>query len=281
MNTKVIAALMVGGLAGVTYAQTPKETGQPPARSPLSGPKVPDRTGKPTLVERGSDGKVARLEEWPALAAVRKLKLDDKSKAAVAKLEAEQAAAVDKFMGGNLLEVAAVASAFQSGDLKEGLAGVRKLKQDHPVLEQRELLSQKIGALLPKEQEKELQLMVQEYWNALIQEETDAANAKGEKVSMGKVAGAEALRLLGKDIKASYERVIGQRVKEFDTLIKSLGLSAEQEGRVRKITDDAFAKAKGNPEKVNKSEVFWKIWGELDAKQRAQLVERVKQTGEK
>lgn len=281
MNTKLVAAMVAGAMVGVASAQATKENGQPPARTPLSGPKVPDRTGKPTLVERGSDGKVARLEEWPALVAVRKLKLDDKSKAAVAKLEAEQAAAMDKFLGGNLLAVAAVANAFQSGDVKEGLAGIRKLKQDHPALEQRELLSQKIGALLPKEQEKELQLMVQEYWNALIQEETDAANAKGEKVSMGKVAGAEALRLLGKDFKASYERVIGQRVKDFDALIKSLGLNAEQEGRVRKITDDAFAKAKGNPEKMNKSEVFWKIWRELDAKQRDLLVEHVKQAGEK
>jgi hypothetical protein len=287
MNTKLITVL-AAGMCGAAFGQAEKTPAQPatatpPAEhSPLAGPKVPDRTGKPTLVERSADGKVVRLDEWPALAAARKLKLDDKTRAAISKLEVEQTTAMDKFLGGNLLAVAAVANSFQSGNMKEGLAGIRKLRDEHPILNQRELLGQKISGLLDKEQATELRLMTEEYWNALIQEETETAKAKGEKASMGKVASGEALRLLGQDIKASYERVIGQRVKDFDALIKTLGLSAEQESRVRKITDEAFAKSKGNYDKVNKSDVFWKIWRELDAHQRDVLVEQIKkQQGEK
>lgn len=282
MNTKLIAVLATGLVVCTAAAQAEKGSPPPPERSPLSGPRVPDRTGKPTLVQRSADGKVVRLEEWPALAAVRKLKLDEKTQAAVTKVEVEQAQAMDKFLSENLLAVAAVANAFQSGDAKAGLAGVRKLRQDHPVFAERELLLQRMSELLPQEQQTELRLMVEEYWNALIQEEAESAKARDEKSSPGKVASAEAMRMLGQDIKASYERVIGQRVKDFDALIKSLGLTPEQESRVRRIADDSFARAKGNPEKVNKVDVFWKIWKELDARQRDALFEHVRrEQGEK
>lgn len=276
MNTKLISVLATGMIACAAAAQADKNAPPPPERTPLSGPRVPDRTGKPTLVERGADGKVVRLEEWPALAAVRKLKLDEKTQAAITRVEVEQAQAMDKFLSGNLPAVAAVANAFQSGDTKAGLAGVRKLRQDHPVFAERELLLQRMSALLPAEQQTEVRLMVEEYWNALIQEEAESAKARGEKSSPGKVASVEALRMLGQDIKASYERVIGQRVKDFDALIKSLGLSAEQESRVRKIADDSFARAKGNADKINKVDVFWKIWRELDAGQRDALFDYIK-----
>jgi hypothetical protein len=285
MNKQLIAVLatgviVCGAMGQATTQPTKQPAGTPPApKSPLAGPKVPDRTGKPTIVERGMDGKVTKIDEWPALAAVRKLKLDEKTKAAVAKLELEQAAAMDKMLSENLLEVAAVANFFQSGDAKEGLAGIKKLKEGNPVLEERSLLAQRISKLLPKEQGEELGQMVQEYWNALIQEADEAAKTRGEKSGAAKVAGAEALRLLGQDIKASYERVIGQQVKDFDALIKTLGLSGEQESRVRKIVDDAFAKAKGNTAKMSKSDVFWKVWKELNAEQRSVLVEQFKGKG--
>jgi hypothetical protein len=297
MNKQLIAVIAAGLIAGGVLAQEGKQpTAPPPApaekekqpaekspapHAPLAGPQVPDRTGKPTLVEHGLDGKVKRLDEWPALVAARKLPLDEKAKAAIAKLNAEQAAAMDKMMSESLPEIAVIASAFQSGDTAEGVAGIRKLKQNHPVLEERERLAQRIAALLDKEQGHEVSIMVQEYWNALIQEQTDAAKTRGEKGGAGKIAGAEALRLLGQDIKASYDRVIGQQVRDFDALIKTLGLTAEQESKVRKITDDAFAKANGNQAKVDKSAVFWKIWRELDSRQRALLIEQFKGKGKK
>lgn len=275
----VLAAAMVGGVAIAQQGGESKKpaASKPAEQSPMAGPKVGDRAGKPSVVERGIDGKVTRLDQWPALVAVKKLNLDEKSKAAVAKLEAEQAAAMDKMMSENLLEIAAIAGNFQSGDVMEGLAALKKLRQDHPVLQDREMLTQRISALLTKEQGAELSRMVQDYWQALIQEASDAASTRGEKGGAARVAGAEALRLLGQDVKASYERVIGQQVKDFDALIKTLGLSGEQESRVRRIVDDAFAKARGNSSKMNKSDVFWKVWKELDTNQRSLLVERFKE----
>ncbi|HYD01241.1 MAG TPA: hypothetical protein VEB22_08450, partial [Phycisphaerales bacterium] len=132
MMNNILPALLIGAMTTAAAAQATKPApAKPTEPSPLQGPKVPDRTGKPTLVTRGADGRVSRLDEWPALVAVRKLKLDEKTRAAVDKLELDQAAAMDKFLTGNLTEVAAVANAFQSGDVKEGVAGVRKLRQDH------------------------------------------------------------------------------------------------------------------------------------------------------
>ncbi|MFT3683394.1 MAG: hypothetical protein QM783_00475 [Phycisphaerales bacterium] len=289
MNMHVFAIIAAAGLSAAAFAQPPMEKkpaeqpstepqpeSKPAEKGPLSGPKLPDRTGKPTLVEHGADGKVKRLDEWPALAAVRKLPIDENAKKAIAKLEATQAAALDKMMTESLPEIAAIANAFQSGDTAEGLAGVRKLRLNHPVLDERELLAQRISALIGKEQGHELSLMVQEYWNALNQEAAGAAQSRGERTAANRVAMGEALRLLGQDIKASYDRVIGQQVHDFDVLIKSLGLTGEQESKVRAIVSDSFAKAGGNTSKVDKTAVFWKIWRELDTRQRAALADQFK-----
>lgn len=264
-------SLAVCGTAAGQGAEGPSGQDQP-----LSGPKVPDRTGKPTLVERGADGKVVRLEEWPTLAAVRKLKLDDAAKEAVRKIELEQAAAMDKFMSENLLEVARLAAAFEAGNVTEGLAGVRKLQKDHPVLEMRSRLSQTVGKVLSKEQDAELRAMIGEYWSALVAEEEGEAKARGERASPGKVASGEALRLLGQDIKASYQRVIGQRVRAFDEFVAGLGLEGEQEQRVRKVVQDAFTRAGGNEKKMDKASVFWAVWRELTPAQRDRLVDSFK-----
>jgi hypothetical protein len=293
MNTRLFAIIAAAGLAGAAFAQPaedhkpadqkpgeqpaePQPETKPTDKSPLAGPKLPDRTGKPTLVEHGADGKVKRLDEWPALAAVRKLPLDENAKKAVAKLEVEQAVAMDKMMTESLPEIAAIANAFQSGDTAEGLAGIRKLRQNHPVLAEREMLAQRISVLVGKEQGHELSLMVQEYWNALITEASGGAQTRAEMAAANRVASGEALRLLGQDIKASYDRVIGQQVRDFDALIKSLSLTAEQESKVRAIVNDAASKAGNNPSKMDKTAVFWKIWHELDARQRAAVTDQFK-----
>jgi hypothetical protein len=273
------------GLVGVALGDPQPEQPKTPAPAapetkpadPMGGPRVNSHASS-GIVEYDMAGKVVRLDVPPAEAALGKLKLDEATRKAADKVLLDRSAALDKFVQNNLLDLAATANAFQSGNKVEGLHLLNELRDKSPELNETAKLPQKLSAALPKEQGEKLRSMVGEYNQAIIKEETDAATAVGTKPKApGLYAVAENLRVMGLELKAAYERVIGQQTKEFEETLKALNLSAAQESRIRGIVGDAFQANKGKYSAADKTKVFWKVWAELEPAQRQELARRMRE----
>jgi hypothetical protein len=306
----VLAASLLGGVARGHGGDAPEDV--------LGGPRVAVPVAKKTLVQRGSDGKLVLLERQPAEAALDLINLDAKAKEKTQAVLLERSKAMDSFIQDNLLEVAAAANAFQSGQAVEGLRQLAILRGKSPALRGREKLADQLAAVLPRAQGDELKALVKEYWDAIAQEgaeqgeremkaEMEAGPGKGGDEMMGEApqvrepgavrrglaraggtGGAvarEALRLLGQDVKAAYERTILRQAADLEEILKRLNLQPQQEAKVRRHIDEALSEAasKGLSEsskKAARTKAFMKIWMELDADQKQELMKVLRERGD-
>jgi hypothetical protein len=281
----------------------------------LSGPRIaaPQQTKK-SLIQRDSEGKLVLLERQPAEAALDLLSLDDKSKAKAQEVLLARSKAMDAFLQDNLLEVAAAANAFQSGQAQEGLRQVMLLRGRSPALRGREKLTDELAAALPKKQGDELKALVKEYWEAIAKEGADQGQREQQTAMLegtdapesmtteddqpmnpiqrglaragggGAAIAREALRLLGQDIKAAYERTILSQSAELEESLKRLNLKPEQESRVRAHIQDAFSQNAGKKpsdatRKAAGTRAFLKVWQELDTSQKQELMKIMREKG--
>ncbi len=128
--------------------------------------------------------------------------------------------------------------------------------------------------------------MIQEYWKAVVDEDLAKPAAERERAPLrptkapawtisARPPRTEFARLAGQEIKSAYERTIGQQSRDFDALISQLGLTPEQESKVRKIVGDSFNKTYGKAAAPERAQVFWKVYAELDATQKQQVLDRI------
>jgi hypothetical protein len=272
--------------------QAPAKADQPaPAKdeTPLKGPTVATPSARPTLVQRDFAGKVIRLEMSPAEAAVKLLKLDDATRAKVDAVIQERSALLDKIVTDNLELLVKLQGARENPDQKEYGRLTRELAEKSTPLAQRGALAVELAGVLPADANTELKRLIQEYWKAIVDEDTAKPASQREPSEMDQPPSApasdpaakrEAMRdevrkMTGLEVKRAYERTIGARARDFDALIKDLNLSPEQESKIRKIVGDSFQKTYGKETAQERSRIFWLVYQALDADQQKALIAKV------
>jgi len=272
--------------------------GEPPTGdAPLSGPSVTTPAKKATIVERDVAGKVKRLDATPAEAAVRAMKLDKETRAKVDEIFAKQAAALDAIVSENLKLIVQVSQAKDSGKHDEQRAALAELMEVAKPLRDRGMLGQQLAGVLSAEETRQMRTMVQGYFEAVQKDledapamAPDAAKPDGAAGKSDKKRGpdrggsamrGEILQIAGNEIRRAYERVVTQRSREFDETLKTLGLTPEQESKVRKIVGDSFVAKYGKASPAEQARVFREVYLTLDESQRAQLAKMLRPAPEK
>ena len=265
--------------------ETPSKEGGPDGG--LGGPKVTEAKAA-TLVVRDMSGRVQRLEVPPAEAALKFLGLSEEQKAKIDVVLAERATIMDSIVRDHLKEVVQLAGLGQSGVKPGGAApqidgkpdaDAAKVRTEYRELMQgliaaaeplrkRGVLGQELQPILNTEQKALLRQLNEEYMQARISDEVEAAKARGEVLRPQQVLTTESLTFVGNEIKRAYERVVGQKSKDFEALIAALGLSPEQEGTIRKVAGDSFVTNYGKQSPMEKARVFGEVYRVLTAGQR-------------
>lgn len=93
----------------------------------------------------------------------------------------------------------------------------------------------------------------------------------GRAGSERQLLAAESLRVFGQEIRASYDRVIGQATQRLDATLSQLNLTGEQDSKIRNLITEFGQKTRLNPTAQQKAELFRAVWAELNAEQREQL----------
>ncbi|MBL8756970.1 MAG: hypothetical protein JNK35_00905 [Phycisphaerae bacterium] len=247
---------------------------------PLSGPAVRDPRVGVTLVDRDLSGNVRRLDVTPIEAALRLLRLDEQTRAGVEKALLARARLLDDVVAEHLGLLARVAGATQAGRRDEAMKLLRELAEAAPALKDLSALQGDVHAVLPTPQRDELIRLTQDYWNAIIEEAEARAKASGKEFKPGEtreLMRREFLAIAAQEVRRAYDRVVGQKVRDFEGLLKALNLTPEQEGRIRQIVGDAFQRNEGRPRMDETARIITQVYRALEPEQREILVERLRE----
>jgi hypothetical protein len=316
-NSRSVVPLIVLLAAGAAWSAEPNATAPdspPAAADPLAGPRVreggSDRAdGAPTLIERTFEGKLKRYDTRIEEAAAERLDLSPAEREEVSAILAARAAKMDGIVRENVELLLKGLSARESGDrtlIRENLLVMSEKFGD---LADRGGLLDELADALPTEKADELRAMVQEYWRALIEEETakqrrdrvkfmeDAPageepgehgvkdepapdmdsmpnqRAGGTRAGSRQVLTRLALEEFGREIRRSYDRIAQDGQKRLDEVIKQLALTPEQESRVRQIVLQHAQESKLNPGSKQKTKLFFDVLRELSPEQRRTFME--------
>jgi hypothetical protein len=239
-----------------------------PETDALAGPTVaPDAPA--SLVVRDFDGKLRRLEIPAEEAALELLKLPPEEQAKADAVIAARRAQLDAIVGQNLELLLKFKTAKEAGSAQEVQQYLRQmLAKLGPVRDKGRLVDQ-LGAVLSPEKATELRRLSAEYWKAVIDDET------GDSGERAKVTGRVMLGAIGLEIKRAYETRVGGQLAEVDDLIARLGLTAEQESKVRAVVLEYGQQTLGKPTDSQRAKLFTDLNTILTKEQRGVFLREI------
>ena len=251
-----------------------------------------------TLVEYDFPGKVRRLEGAPEEIAARLLDLDAMIREKIDAVIAARVRRLDEFVGQNLELLTKLETAGATGDkLDQALLLAEAANKLSPVWLKGSFRSQ-IEKLLPESQKAEFARLVDEYWDAIVNEqqagaaseasavtsaETNTApkNSKSSKKSQPQpkvkkksrfeIVTAERLASFAKEIERAFERQLQSGDIIYQYIAAGIDLTDDQRGRIRELCADFAERTKMSPTEKQNQELFIKIAGTLDTKQQLAL----------
>lgn len=241
---------------------------------PLAGPSVSEST-QATLVERDFTGRIKRTEVPPEEAALALLTLTTEEKAATARILAERAAILDKVVLGNIDLLLQLVSASAAGERAEQAELGARLGAQLQPLRDRGPLADELAGALAEDKGRRLKTLVREYWAAVVQEGTADARKAGEDVRPAQIIAREMRASVGQEIRRSYERQVTARVAELDKQLAAMGLSPEQEGKIRALITEYGQRTLLKPTEADRRRLFAAIMAELSPEQRRAFVKQV------
>jgi hypothetical protein len=238
----------------------------------LAGPSVSEEAPT-TLVRLGYDGAIERPGVRIEEAALELLELDASARARVDEIVAERAAILDKAVIENIELLVEFQSAKSAGDELRQAALIGRFVRSLAALEERGSLREELGRALGDDEKARFESLIDEYNQAILAEARDAAKERGERFIQFRFVQIERLKVLGQEIKRSYDRQIGSRTEDFERLLAALALSPEREAEVRRVVTDFARRTLLNPDEKDRAGLFIRIASMLSADERRRLVE--------
>lgn len=259
MNPRLFA-LIVGSAAFPAPLASAQDSA-PADPSPLSGPSVPDETASPR-VQRDFEGNMKPLEVRPEIAALDELTLSEAERLGVDGVLAKRTATMERLIRENI-DLLLRAQAVREGNDPEARRALledfgkafKELTADGP-------LSEQIAAAMSEENAEKFNAINKEYWRELIGPEP----GDGDR-GRGRIARV-AVKLLGQEVKQTYERMIGDGKEQLERVIAELQLTPEQEAKIRAIVTEFGQKTKLNPTGMQRVGLFAQVAKELTPEQR-------------
>ncbi len=289
-NTARIAAALSGLLAvGPALAQ-PNEVrkkSDDTAASPLAGPRVVEPSKANPLVTVDFNGMVRRPESTPEEAVVETMTLDEKAREAVKKVFDRRQAILDEFVVKevDLLTKFGVASG-TNDKLDQAALGVEAFRKLAPLREGGSLWEQ-VMAALPAGDASEFNTRMSAYWDAVVVEGKKIKKAKGidelkpgekpveKERSRFEIVVEERLKILGQEIKNSFERqqASGEYLIKYFT--HDLGLSTTQKARIQEMTLAFINETGMKPTDEQQKQLALRAMSILTEEQRLKVAEKI------
>ena len=313
MRRHALTAALTIALAGLACAQDATND-----EDVLGGPSVTSgETGDaPTIVRRSFDGTLERPEGMPEVAALEALTLDEASRKAVDDALAERHAMIDGILAENLDLFSRVIQAFQArggvgrGQIdREGRREMMELFREvrpvvMPVVE-RGSLREEIALALDGDAKTHFEHMLDEFDEAVRADRGGGMGMdgprerpqrergergergpqgerpeRGPREGRGEGRGGEMRAVLGvvREFGSSYERVIGQRVEDYNQMLDSLDVSSETRAKIEAAFQGSLSEDYDSDEERQRarSARMQEVLRSLEPEERRRVIEQLR-----
>ncbi len=250
-----------------------------PPTTALGGPQVQAEV-RPSLIERGFDGRIRVLEISPERAALALLAMDEATRTQVEAILDARSAIFDRVLVENLDLLVQFESARASGSVSRQLSLVRRFVRELEPLRQRGSLRDEIASVLPADLRDRFGALIDEYEGALREQARRDAVARGERFRPLVYRVRRNLERLGQDIAASYERAVASRVAELESFLARAGLSPSSEREVRRILTEFGQRTLLRPTAADKRRLVRDLWEAVPAEERSRLLRALMSVGD-
>lgn len=269
-NTCITIAFVAGTAAGQSAPVKPAS--QPANSDVLGGPAVHETVTERTLAKRDMQGRVRRLDLSPEESALELLNLDTESQRKADVVVADYHRRLDAIVGDNIDLLLRIQGAKEGPDRQ---AALREAGEKLAALNEGGKLRDRIAAALPDDQAKRYNALIDGYWKAILDETQADARDRKDKAAPSEIQRRELVRAVGDEIRRSYDRQIAAKSKRVEELLTPLGLSPEQDGKVRAFIEEFAEQTKGKANGNQRRDLFGKIMKELTPEQKKQLLREV------
>jgi len=287
-------------------------TAQSTPQPALSGPTVTETIKPPSIIERDFQGSIKRLEIPPDEAAAGKLTLNETQQAALHNILTERAALVDVAVGDNY-ELLLKLQGFRQMTQPEQREHLEAWREALAPLRERGRLQDELSKFLEPAQNTDLRRMVNEYWDALVKEETtksasqDSMNpdeapmdepsaaqpakqdsdsprqrgrgrGRAERGQRGGIIMRESLAIMGHQLKGSFDRRVASNNANLEDIYQTIDATPQQREKIKAISLEYAQKTLNKPTPAQRIEIFEAISRELTPTQRRELMKLYTQT---
>ncbi|MFZ2875619.1 MAG: hypothetical protein WAZ94_14185 [Phycisphaerales bacterium] len=263
---------------------------QPADPSPLGGPKVREQPSRPTIIVRNFDGSV-KPPEGTAEEAVLELLGVGGAGAMGASPEEQQAGervrvilatrgkVLEDFVFENVALLTKLDTAGNTGNKADQLRLLAEAFRQLAPLREGGPLSSQIKAALPEAKGVEFELILREYWEAVIADRMSRAKPEGGFPSrLEAIAGAR-LESLGKEIERSFYRLLLSGEFIYRVATRGLTLTPEQSRRLRAVIEEHYRVTGGNDDEAANKRLFAKSIAVLDDDQKPRFIRNLRELG--
>lgn len=244
----LLGGLMLGTAADAGPAPDPVPSTEPVGSDDadlLRGPSVAPRTAQASLVQRGFDGELVRLEERPEVAALRLLELDEPTRAAVDAIVLERSVRASELASEHARLVLGIRSTLASQDRRAIAQLMREVRSAfEPLMEPR--FRDVLAEALPAEPRGEFVRMVDGYVEALAAEPMEGAGGMMERRERGmggersrRFAGMETIRvelqLTMTEVLLAYRATIEEAQAMGDAFYEAIDATPEQRAKIQSL----------------------------------------------
>jgi len=239
-------------------------------RGALAGPRA-DAAPARTLVKRDFRGELEPLDTTPEEAALEFLVLAPEERERVQKIIAERASALDGVVQENVALLLRIDGLEREGMTPDRAEALRELMNKLAPHLRRGSLKDEVAGELGPENERAFTAIVDEYVRELVREEAEPAPDGERKRPLARMI-AVRLRLLGQEIKRSYERKIDAGKAELERVLDLVDATPEQRAEIERLALEYAQETLGKPSKRARSRFVSRVMGELAAEQRKKLI---------
>lgn len=245
------------------------EAGCAPA-APLGGPAVDDAASR-TVIQRGMSGRMATPESWPEVSAMAQLDIDQATRERTRAVVDEHARDLALALVDEMDLFVAISDATEAGERDEARDLMDDLWGRIDPERSRSPLLERLAALVSPEQADELKRMVDEYWEAALEQRLGKRRDRDKPATRRRVLHRLALERFTRDVRRAYDASLRRYHEAAEGIYAAVEPTDAQRDAIRGVIIEHIKRTRFEATPAQRRGAMLEIYRVLDEQRRERL----------